>query len=386
MILPRPIPRHRGTVILPLLAALALGGCNLVVMDPAGDVARRQADLILWSTGLMLLIIVPVMVLTALFAWRYREGNRDARYEPHWDHSTGLELIIWSAPLLIIIALGALTWVATHKLDPYRPIERIAAGRPVPRDQRPLEIQVVSLDWKWLFIYPEQGVATVNELVLPVDRQVRFRLTSSTVMNTFYVPALAGMIYTMAGMETKLHAVLNRTGDFEGMSANYSGAGFSKMRFRTYGVDPARFDAWVAEARGSGRRLDAATYLRLEKPSEATPVLRFAAVERGLFDRAVNMCVRPGTPCMTESMHGHGGGHGGAGHGALPAPTNDAPRRSTPGALERDAGELTPSPRTDPAGEANDPPARTGSGAPAERTTTFLTPRPAIGAQQNEKA
>lgn len=363
--------RIAAALALPALP-FALGGCDMVVMNPAGDVARQQADLILWSTGLMLLIIVPVMVLTAVFAWRYRASNEDAEYRPDWDHSTGLELIIWSAPLLIIIALGALTWVATHTLDPYRPLGRIDAGRPVPASQRPLEVQVVSLDWKWLFIYPEQGIATVNELVLPVDRQVRFRLTSSSVMNTFYVPAMAGMIYTMAGMETKLHAVMNRPGDFEGMSANYSGAGFSKMKFRTYAVSEGRFEQWVAGVKAPGPRLDAATYLRLEQPSEGVPVMRFAAVERGLFDRAVNLCVRPGQPCMSESMH-HGG-HG----GGLPVPTNNVARPRTEGALQRAPGEDTSSPRTDAAGKGKGPPARTGSGTLVDRQQT----PPAKGKQE----
>jgi len=294
----------RALLTAPLLAAL--GGCGMVVMDPSGDVARQEADLVLWSVWLMLLIIIPVMVLTVVFAWRYRASNRDrdeSDYQPDWDHSTALELVIWSCPLLIVIALGALTWGATHTLDPYRPLGRIAPGKPVPADQKPLEVQVVSLDWKWLFIYPEQGVASVNELVVPVDRQVRFRMTSAGVMNTFYVPAMAGMIYTMAGMETKLHAVLNKPGNYAGMSANYSGAGFSGMNFRTHAVDAAAFDRWIGKVKASGgARLDAAGYLRLEQPSERTPVTWFPAVEQGLFDRAVNLCVKPGTPCMSESM------------------------------------------------------------------------------------
>jgi cytochrome o ubiquinol oxidase subunit II len=342
-----------------LALPLVLGGCDMVVMNPSGDVARQQADLILWSTGLMLLIIVPVMVLTAVFAWRYRASNEEAEYRPDWDHSTGLELIIWSAPLLIIIALGALTWVATHTLDPYRPIGRIAAGRALPAEQKPLEIQVVSLDWKWLFIYPEQGVASVNQLVLPVDRQVRFRLTSSSVMNTFYVPAMAGMIYTMAGMETKLHAVMNKPGTFDGMSANYSGAGFSKMRFRTQAVDEADFGRWVAAAKAGQGRLDAATYLKLEQPSEGVPPMLFSRVEQGLFGRIVNLCVAPGQPCMTESMHGH--------HGGLPAPTNNVARPRTEGAFQRAPGEDTPSPRTDAQGDGTGPAARTGSGQRVDR-------------------
>ena len=341
-------------------APLALGGCDMIVMNPAGDVARQQADLILWSTGLMLLIIVPVMVLTAVFAWRYRATNEEAEYKPDWDHSTGLELIIWSAPLMIIIALGALTWVATHTLDPYRPIGRIAAGRPVPATQRPLEVQVVSLDWKWLFIYPEQGVASVNELVLPVDRQVRFRLSSSSVMNTFYVPAMAGMIYTMPGMETKLHAVLNKPGDFEGMSAHYSGAGFSKMKFRTHAVDQAGFDRWIARARTAPGRLDAATYLKLEQPSEDVKPMLFAGIEQGIFGRIVNLCVAPNQPCMTESMHG-------GGHSGLPAPTNNVARPRTEAAFQRAPGEDAASPRTDAEGRGASAPARTGSGQRADR-------------------
>ncbi|MFT3977926.1 MAG: ubiquinol oxidase subunit II [Sphingomonas bacterium] len=319
---------RRALLATPLLAAL--GGCDMVVMNPSGDIARQQADLILWSTGLMLLIVLPVMALTVIFAWKYRASNRDQEYRPDWDHSTGLELLIWSAPLLIIIALGALTWVSTHTLDPYRPLDRLAPGVKVPEGQKPLEVQVVSLDWKWLFIYPEQGVATINELVLPVNRQVRFRMTSSGVMNTFYVPAMAGMVYTMAGMETKLHAVMNKPGDYAGMSANYSGAGFSGMGFRTHAVDDAAFARWVDKARAGGRgRLDTAAYLRLEQPSERVPVTYFSGVEQGLFDRAANLCVKPGTPCMSESMRQHAVPPAGAEPNVHPDHSNDASASST---------------------------------------------------------
>src|SRR3569623_2073829 len=226
---------------LPLLSLMLLAGCNTVVMSPSGDIAAQQSRLIVVSTVLMLLIIVPVIILTVLFAWRYRKINTAAFYEPDWDHSTKLELVIWGAPLLIIIALGLLTWISTHLLDTYRPLQRIDAGRPVPIGAKPLEVQVVALEWKWLFIYPAQGVATVNELVLPVDREVRFDITSSNMMNTFYSPTLAGMVYAMPGMESQLHAVLRRTGEFDGYSANYSGAGFSDMHFVLKGVDDAGF-------------------------------------------------------------------------------------------------------------------------------------------------
>ena len=221
------------------------------MLNPAGDVAVQQRDLVLIATALMLLIIIPVMALTVLFAWRYRKSNTEAEYDPEFDHSTMLELVIWSAPLLIIICLGAVTWTSTHLLDPYRPIERTAPGQPIASNVKPLEVQVVALDWKWLFIYPEQGIATVNELALPVDRPVEFRLTGTSVMNAFYIPAMAGMIYTMPGMETKLHAVLNREGTFKGLSSHYSGAGFSGMHFPVFALQSNGFDQWVEKVRTS---------------------------------------------------------------------------------------------------------------------------------------
>ncbi|HEV2553311.1 MAG TPA: ubiquinol oxidase subunit II [Bosea sp. (in: a-proteobacteria)] len=290
----------RVLALLPLLAAL--GGCNLVVMAPSGDIAAQQRDLIVISTVLMLLIIVPVMALTVFFAWRYRASNTEATYKPDWNHSTGLELVIWAAPLLIIIALGALTWMGTHLLDPYRKLDRIAAGKPVPATTRPLEVEVVALDWKWLFIYPEQGIATVNELAAPVDRPIHFKLTSSSVMNSFYIPALAGQIYAMPAMQTRLHAVINRPGRYQGFSANYSGAGFSGMRFSFLGMSEGDFEGWVAKTRESEARLDRAAYLRLERPSENVAVQRFGATEPRLFDAIRNLCVQPGKMCMSEMM------------------------------------------------------------------------------------
>jgi len=286
-----------------LLSAVALlAGCNAVVMKPSGDIAMQQRDLILISTGLMLLIIIPVIVLTLVFAYRYRHTNKDAQYEPDWDHSTGLELIIWSAPLAIIIALGSITWISTHTLDPYRPLDRIDAGRGVPTGTKPLEVDVVALDWKWLFIYPEQGIATVNEMAAPVDRPITFRISASNVMNSFFVPALAGQIYAMPGMETKLHAVINEPGEFEGFSANYSGAGFSHMRFKFHGLSTADFDKWVATAKTSKESLDRPGYLELERPSERDPVRHYASVAPDLFDAIVNRCVEANRMCMKDMM------------------------------------------------------------------------------------
>ena len=285
-----------------LLSLALLSGCNTVVMNASGDVARQQGQLIVASTLLMLLIIVPVIVLTLLFAWRYRQNNKTAKYEPDWDHSTMLELVIWGAPLLIIIALGLLTWISTHLLDPYRSLQRIDENRPLGAEVKPLLVQVVALDWKWLFIYPEQGIATVNELVTPIDVPVRFKITASTVMNSFYIPALAGQIYAMPGMDTTLNAVMNKPGVYDGFSANYSGVGFSHMRFKYHGVSDADFKAWVAKTRAGGGELNRAGYLALEKPSVADPVHRYGAVAPALYQAIVNRCVDPAAVCMDQMM------------------------------------------------------------------------------------
>jgi cytochrome o ubiquinol oxidase subunit II len=288
--------------VLFLLPLILLSACDTVVLNPSGDIAAQQGKLLVASTLLMLLIIVPVIILTLLFAWRYRKNNTTAKYDPDWDHSTMLELVIWGAPLLIIIAIGLLTWVGTHLLDPYRPLQRLDANRPLPTGVKPLEVQVVALDWKWLFIYPEQGIAAVNELVTPVDVPVRFSITASTVMNSFYIPALAGQIYAMPGMDTKLNAVINKPGEYEGFSANYSGAGFSHMRFKYHGVSAADFGNWVQKAKAGGGDLNRAAYLALEKPSERDPVRRYGAVTPGLYNAVVNRCVDPAATCMHQIM------------------------------------------------------------------------------------
>lgn len=295
----KTLSRLRILLLLPLVALL--GGCNFVVMNPAGDIAVQQRDLVVISVVLMLLIIIPVMFLIVFFSWKYRQANTAAPYEPDWDHSTHLELVIWAMPLLIIICLGAITWSSTHLLDPYRRLDRIAPGQAATLND-PLVVEVVALDWKWLFIYPEYGVAAVNELAAPVDRQIRFKITGTSVMNSFYIPALAGQIYAMPGMETKLHAVINKPGKYEGFSANYSGAGFSNMRFAFHGVDQAGFDAWIAKAKGSQDKLNRDVYLELEKPSEKVPVKLYNSVDADLYKLILNQCAQPGKMCMSEMM------------------------------------------------------------------------------------
>ncbi|WP_368351827.1 MULTISPECIES: ubiquinol oxidase subunit II [Comamonadaceae] len=283
--------------------AASLAGCSkAVVLNPAGDVAAQQGQLVVTATLLMLIIIVPVILLTFLFAWKYRQSNTEAEYDPDWHHSTTLELVIWTVPLMIIIALGALTWISTHKLDPYRPLDRIDAARALPASVKPLEIQVVAMDWKWAFFYPEQGIATVNEVAAPVDRPIVFKLTSTSTMNAFYVPDLAGMIYTMPGMQTELNAIINKAGVYHGFSSHYSGPGFSGMTFKFHGLSDGDFDKWVADAKGSGKALDSKTYLALAKPSERNPVERFASVEAGLYEKVLNRCVEDGKMCMHHMM------------------------------------------------------------------------------------
>jgi len=364
-----------------LIPLLALAGCQHAVLNPAGDVALQQRNLIYASTGLMLIIIVPVLILIVLFAWRYRKGNRDATYDPKFDHSTSLELVIWSAPLLIIIALGALTWSSTHLLDPFRPLDRVAAGKPIDKKQAPMLVQVVAMDWKWLFIYPEQGIATVNELVLPVDRQVRFDITSTNMMNSFYAPTLAGMVYAMPGMRSTLHAVLNKPGEFEGFSANYSGAGFSDMRFKLRGVDAAGFARFVSDAKASGRSLSTPAYLQLERPSEKVPAIRFAAFQPGLFDKVYNRCVRPGTPCMSDVMMRDQRAGGGDPHdmrvgSGMPQgrDTAEPPRGTRPeGALFKDADEIAPAPNVTKERKPGAP-GSTQPDSPRNRDMSFLLP------------
>ena len=298
------VPHILRLAVLLGLSGLLAGCSQLVVLYPSGDVAAQQGRLVVIATVLMLLIIVPVIFLTLFFAWRYRQNSRhaDVDYSPDWHHSTRLELVIWAAPLMIIIALGAVTWISTHQLDPYRPLDRISATKPLAEGIRPLEVQVVSLDWKWLFFYPELGIATVNELAAPVDRPIRFRLTSSHTMNAFYIPALAGMIYTMPGMQTELNAVINQPGVYKGMSSHYSGAGFSGMHFQFHGLSREDFDAWVARAKAEGQPLTRDAYRELARPSERNPVARYASVEDGLYQRVLNLCVEDGQACMHEVM------------------------------------------------------------------------------------
>ncbi|NYF34972.1 ubiquinol oxidase subunit II [Stenotrophomonas sp. JAI102] len=260
------------------LAALLplLTGCkNLELFNPMGSIAEQEMQLILVCTGLMLLVVIPVIILTLYFAWHYRESNKNATYAPTWSHSTAIEVVVWTIPCLIVVVLGVLIWKSTHALDPYRPI---ASDKPA------LRVEVVSLNWKWLFIYPDHNVATVNELVMPVDTPVAFKLTSESMMNAFFVPQLGSMVYTMPAMQTRLHLIGHTPGTYAGMSSAYSGSGFSDMKFDARVMTEADFTQWLAQSRGTDEHLDQARLAELEKPTHGAPMQRFASVDTGLFD------------------------------------------------------------------------------------------------------
>lgn len=245
------------------------------VLDPQGVIAKAELLLLGDATAIMLAVIVPVILMTLAVGWWFRSSNTRARYRPDWAYSGRVEFVTWSIPALVIMFLGGLTWVSTHELDPPRPI---ASANPE------LEIQVIALDWKWLFIYPEQGIATVNRLVVPADTPLRFRITSGNVMNSFFVPQLGGQIYAMPRMENTLYLQADTAGTFDGLSSNYSGAGFSKMRFDVVAVDDDSFDAWVEATRDRSLELNAITFALLAQPSTLSKPLAFSDVAPGLYE------------------------------------------------------------------------------------------------------
>ncbi|WP_443751133.1 ubiquinol oxidase subunit II [Asticcacaulis solisilvae] len=268
----------------------------MAVMDPKGPVGASEKDLILLAVALMLIPVIPVIVMTVAFAWKYRASNTKATYAPDFEHSNRIEAVVWAIPCLIILALGAVTWVSTHTLDPGKAVAATAANA------KPVEVEVVSLDWKWLFIYPDYGVASVNELALPVGTPVHFKLTSASVMNAFFIPQLGSQIYTMTGMETQLNLRADAAGDYEGMSTNYSGEGFAGMKFTARAMDQAGFDAWIAKARTSANSLDLAGYAQLSKRSQDLPASYYGSVDPTLFHRVLNKCADGSAPCTDDGM------------------------------------------------------------------------------------
>jgi len=252
------------------------------VLDPQGPIASAQLLLLLNSTAIMLVVVIPVILATLGFAWWYRSSNAQASRSTDEGYEGRTEFVLWSIPTLIVILLGGVIWISSHQLDPRAPI---------PSNGNPLRVEVVALDWKWLFIYPDQGIAAVNQLVIPAATPVSFRLTSATVMNSFFVPQLGSQIYTMGGMTTHLNLLADAPGEFPGFSAMFSGDGFAEMRFIAKAVPAGDFDSWVAQVRGSGSALDLPAYAELAKPSQAVPPKTYRSVEPKLFDRIIEQTV-----------------------------------------------------------------------------------------------
>jgi cytochrome o ubiquinol oxidase subunit 2 len=259
--------------------ALILSGCNGGVLDPKGQIGIDEKNLIIIATVLMLLVVIPVIVMTLYFAWKYRDTQNHEIYAPKWAHSNKIEAVVWAVPIVIVVILGVITWQSTQELDPYKPIEGKGEH---------LTVEVVSLNWKWLFIYPEQGIATVNELVFPANVPVEYKITSESTMNSFFIPQLGSQIYSMAGMETKLHLIANEPGTFKGFSANYSGAGFTGMKFNAIATPTkADFNQWVEQVKTNANSLTHANYVELAKASENNPVAYYGKVDDGLFHTIV---------------------------------------------------------------------------------------------------
>lgn len=283
----RSVNKIRSALLRPavILAAGVLGGCHEGVLAPAGPIGQEERTILFDSLAIMLAIIIPVIIATLAIAWWYRASNPRATYLPNFAYSGRLELIIWSIPALVILFLGGIAWIGSHDLDP---------GRPIASSAKPLEVDVVALDWKWLFIYPRQGVASVNRLVVPAGVPLHFRITSASVFNIFWVPRLGSEIYAMNGMITQLYLLAYRPGIYPGLSAHFSGDGFSDMHFDVAAVPVAKFAAWVEASRRGGTTLDRKTYMHLLQQSQHVPPFTYRAVQSGLFEQVATQTLPPG--------------------------------------------------------------------------------------------
>jgi cytochrome o ubiquinol oxidase subunit 2 len=272
--------------ILTMSAVALLGGCSdMVLFDPKGPIGDTERFVITASFILMLIVVIPVIVMALWFTWRYRESSTgDHDYAPKWSYSGKIELAIWVIPLIIVTALGTLIWTSTYRLDPHNPIDSTA---------EPVNIEVVSLDWKWLFIYPDEDIAIVNQLVFPVGVPLNFRITSDTVMTSFFIPQLGSQIYAMAGMQTRLHLLADEPGTYFGQNQQFSGSGYAHMNFKAIAVPAEEFAARLATLRQSPEKLDRMRYEKLLKPTSGYPVTPFSSVTPGLFDYIIGKYSNP---------------------------------------------------------------------------------------------
>lgn len=280
---------RRGTRFKPLalLPLLLLSGCNWALVDPKGPIGVEEKHLTLYVLAALLVFVVgPVVLATLAFAWHFRAGNTKAKYRPDFQHSIIIEIFSWSGPCVIVAILGVVTWDTTHQLDPYKPLPAMANVQPV-------DVDVVALDWKWLFIYPKEHIASVNEMAMPVGTPINFRITSATVMNAFFIPQLGTQIYAMGGMQTQVHLLADHPGTYRGISANFSGDGFSGMVFHAIAMDQAGFKAWVQKVRQSSQVLNRQTYAELAKPTEYVKPMFYGAVQGNIFQDQIASFMGP---------------------------------------------------------------------------------------------
>jgi cytochrome o ubiquinol oxidase subunit II len=254
------------------------------ILDPQGPIGAAEKTILIDSVGIMLAIVLPTIVAIFAFAYWFRASNTRAYYWPDWEYSGRIELVVWSIPALTIILLGGVAWIGAHELDP---------AAPIPGSGKPLTIQGVSLEWKWLFIYPEQKIATINALTVPAGVPLHFELTSSSVMNAFFIPQFGSMIYTMNGMTTRLNLQGDTLGTFEGLSSHFSGDGFSDMHFDVHVVPPEQFSKWAQDAAGTDKSLDQASYGQIAKPSMNNPPATYRLADPDLFQAIATQKIPP---------------------------------------------------------------------------------------------
>ena len=290
--------RQFGRLTAIAVCSLALSACKDSILAPQGPIGAAEKSILIDSIGIMLAIVAPTILAIFSFAWWFRASNTRARHLPEWSYSGRIELVVWAIPALVVMLLAGVAWIGSHDLDP---------AKPIASSQKPLEVQVVSLDWKWLFLYPDQKIATVNELTIPVGVPVHFSLTSASVLNAFFIPQLGSMIYTMNGMTTRLNLQADTTGVFHGLSSHFSGDGFSDMHFEVHAVSPADFSDWAKKISQATATLDSGSYSQLAKQGTVTTA-SYRLGDPDLFPSIATQKIAAGPGPQDESSASPSGG------------------------------------------------------------------------------
>jgi len=289
--------RHLAAITTFLCVVPLLSGCSeFILFDPKGPVGESEKNMIIIAFALMMIVVLPVIFMSLWFPYKYRESNKSARYDPNWSYSKGLEIAMWVVPLIIVGILSTILWIETHRLDPYKPLQS---------DVKPLQVEVVSLDWKWLFIYPEQNIAVVNQFVFPVNTPLSFKLTSDTVMTSFFIPQLGSQIYAMGGMVTRLNLMADEKGEYRGHNQQFSGEGFPHMFFVAKATSREDFEAWVRKVKQGQGVFDNAGFEELRKPGVPKDVIYYPSIAPGIFQTIVDK-YNP----LDKGMHGMHGMNG----------------------------------------------------------------------------